>query len=179
MPRSFVIRLVAAACVAAACAAAMPAAVGAQPMTVKVPGGTVRVMDMPEQETVVFTLVQESTQGMFVPDIDSGHCPSGEVIITAEKQSRLQKMYRKAGHEKGIAAGVQLDGSPCRVWLNARSLRKLDEAELCNLVRHELGHARGLEHTEGGIMAPTISFYPQEGCGWAYSAFIDGAADDQ
>ena len=167
------------ACAAVVCAAAIPAPASAAPITAKVPGGTVRVMDMPAQATVVSTLVQEGAQGMFVPDLDTEHCPTGEVIITAEKQSRLQKMYRKAGHDKGIASGVQLDGSPCRIWLNARSLRKLDEAEICNLVRHELGHARGLVHTTGGIMAPTLSFFPQEGCGWAYSAFIEGTADDQ
>ncbi len=131
------------------------------------------------QDAVSETLLFESDSDL--PDaklpLDPVRCPTGRVIITAQKQSAMRKKRRQSGDEPKNLAGFFLRGKPgrdCQIWLNARALHRFDESQICTLVRHELGHARGLDHTTTGLMQPIIPDIPQNvGCDWAWNAWVD------
>ncbi len=143
-----------------------------------VPGGSIDVRTLPGQPKRVQEAVEDSIAMEDPPlPIDATRCPTGRVVITAEKQSTLNAAARRSGLEPGKFGGILLRGRAgvhCRIYLNARILRRLDEAQTCMLVQHELGHARGLDHTDTGLMAPTMTVLPDdEHCVWAWSDWLD------
>ena len=146
-----------------------------------VKGGTVVVKTFPGQpdwvqEAVEDSVLMEDTTTQLA--LDRGRCPTGRLVMTAEKKSTLDRKWAE-GHKETVGlAGLFLrgrSGQDCRIWLNARALRGLDEGRLCNLVEHELGHARGLDHTAAGLMQPSLPVLPVDGvCDWAWSDWLDG-----
>ncbi len=164
-------------CVVAASLAGVPSASAAFVFTV--PGGTVDVRTFPGQPERVQSAVEDSLSYEVDPlPISAQRCPTGRVVITAEKQATLEKAARRGGIKQPKKFGGLLlrgkVGVDCRIYLNARVLRHLDEAQTCMLVQHELGHARGLDHTVAGLMAPTIRFFPdEEHCDWAWSELLE------
>ena len=170
----------AAAAVGLATLAVLPSGAAATPVSFAVPGGKVRILDVPRRDrdlrdSIVRTVSEELANAMSapVPSIDPDRCPTGEVLITVEKQATLQRKWAEVSTQKADLAGMLVRGTPCRIWLGAQALHKLDEARVCNLVRHELGHARGLDHTAGGLMAASIPVLPIDGCDWAESAWLN------
>ncbi len=160
--------------------AAAPAPATAAPVVFAVPGGQVRVLDVPRgdreiRDAIVVTITEELAAEREAPvaPIDPARCPTGEVIVTLEKQATLQRKWAEVSADPKHLGGLLVRGAPCRVWLSARELRRLDDARICNIVRHELGHARGLDHTTSGLMAPTLPVLPVEGCEWAESFWLD------
>lgn len=150
-----------------------------------VPGGVVEVKTFPGQPkrvqaAVEDTLAMEAGTPGVLP-IDAGLCPTGRVVITAEKAATITQQYVDAQAEPKSAAGLFLKskrtGQHCRIFLNARLLKRYDEAQLCHLTQHELGHARGLVHTKTGLMAPMMPFIPDDGetCQWAWSDWTEWA----
>lgn len=160
-----------------------PTPLVAAPVVFDVPGGKVRILDMPRgdreiRDAVVLTVAEELAAQKTTPvgSIDRARCSTGEVVITLEKQTTLQRKWAEVSSEPKHLGALLVRGAPCRVWLSARQLRRLDEARICNLVRHELGHARGLDHTLAGLMAPVLPQLPVAGCEWAASAWLSGDA---
>lgn len=169
--------------VAASLLAAGPAAAQVDPdaaFPFDVPGGTVLVTAMPKQSKAVQQAVSQTLafeeEGTALP-LSAERCPTGRVVITAERKATMDKRWRQASREPKRLAGLFLWGSAtqdCRIMLNARVLHAVDEAGICNLVEHELGHARGLEHTETGLMSPKLQLLPVPGsCDWAFSEYLD------
>lgn len=144
-----------------------------------VPGGVVDVRAFPGQpqrvqDAVEDTLAMEAGVPGVLP-IDAKLCATGRIIITAEKAATMKQQYLDAQAEPKSSAGLFLKakraGQHCRIFLNARALKRYDEAQLCHITQHELGHARGLSHTKTGLMAPILPFVPKDGetCQWAWS----------
>lgn len=159
--------------------AAPAAGASAAPPTIEyLPSGdSALIMPMPSQsweieQAVVDTIVYD----VDARGLDRTKCPTGRVVVSAEKKAKMDAKWQASSKEPKKLAGLFLPSrtGDCRIWLNARVLHRADEAQVCNLMTHELGHARGLAHTDPfPFMQPKIHVLPVDECDWAWSDWLD------
>lgn len=108
-------------------------------------------------------------------------CPTGRVMVETKPDGALRDIFRRSGGDRatklgGLFLAARGSSADCRILLSIPSLRRMDDARVCNLMQHELGHARGLAHTPTGRMAPVLNALPVDECDWAWSDLWDGDA---